>query len=216
MPTPAGDALIVLDIPVRATSTFLIGHGAGGGIDAPDLLAVRDALLARGVVVARFVQPYRVAGRRAPAPAPRLDAAWLAGVAALRARPDLAGLPLVVAGRSSGARVACRTAGRAEAAAVIALAFPLAPPGRPERSRIDELLAAGRPTLVVQGSRDPFGTPEAIAAAAVNGMPTWLRIAGVAGADHGFKGRRADGRSTADCLADVAAAVVEFVSSLPS
>jgi uncharacterized protein len=106
-------------------------------------------------VVVRVTQPYRVAGRRAPAPAAQLDAAWVAVVESL----DRKGLPLVVGGRSSGARVACRTAGTVGAAGIVALAFPLHPPGRPDRSRADELLT-GVPTLVVNGDRDPFGIPE--------------------------------------------------------
>lgn len=133
----------------------VLGHGAGGGIEAPDLVAVTDALVEDGWVVARVEQPYRVAGRRAPAPAARLDAAWLEVVETLRQ----AG-PLVVGGRSSGARVACRTAADCNADAVICLAFPLHPPGKPERSRIDELASVTAKTLVIQGKRDPFGGPD--------------------------------------------------------
>jgi predicted alpha/beta-hydrolase family hydrolase len=214
--TAAGEAHIRLDMAGKATALAVFGHGAGGGIDAPDLLAVRAALLATGVAVARLIQPYRVAGRRSPAPAATLDAAWLDGVRALRRRRGLAGLPLVVGGRSSGARVACRTADAAGAAGVVALAFPLVPPGRPERSRIAELLGAGRPTLVVQGTRDAFGNGDAIraAAAAAGGQPSWLRVVDVEGADHGFAARRADGRGRAACVADAAAAVAAFVAGL--
>jgi predicted alpha/beta-hydrolase family hydrolase len=153
---------VELTLPDGAPAALLaLGHGAGGGVDAPDLRAVRSAALAAGLAVARVTQPYRVAGRRAPAPAPHLDEAWTAVLAGLRADPDrpaLAGLPLVVGGRSSGARVACRTAAGLGAAGVVALAFPLHPPGRPERSRLDELDGAV-PTLVVNGDRDPFGVP---------------------------------------------------------
>ncbi len=124
-------------------------------MDAPDLLAVRDLALAAGVAVARVTQPYRVAGRRAPAPANQLDEAWTAVVATLR-RPRL---PLIVGGRSSGARVACRTAVAVRAVGIVTLAFPLHPPGRPDKSRADEL-DTGLPTLVVNGSADPFGIPE--------------------------------------------------------
>ncbi|GIH12758.1 alpha/beta hydrolase [Rugosimonospora africana] len=141
---------------------LVLGHGAGGGIDAPDLVAVRDAAVAASVAVARVLQPYRVAGRRAPAPARQLDAAWTAVVAALRSggkRYPPATLPLIVGGRSSGARVACRTAREIGAAGIVALAFPLHPPGRPERSRAEELVT-GLPTLVVNGDRDPFGIPD--------------------------------------------------------
>jgi predicted alpha/beta-hydrolase family hydrolase len=154
--TPHGDARVVVDRPDRPVSLLVLGHGAGGDVDAPDLLAVRDAALAASVAVARVTQPYRVAGRRAPAPARQLDAAWTAVLATLR----VDGLPLVVGGRSSGARVACRTAVATGAVGVLALAFPLHPPGRPDRSRGDELLT-GLPTLVVNGDRDPFGVPAA-------------------------------------------------------
>jgi predicted alpha/beta-hydrolase family hydrolase len=141
--------------PVR--SLLVLGHGAGGGVDAPDIVAVRTAALAHGVAVARMTQPYRVAGRRAPAPAAHLDDAWTTVVASLRAQ--FPHVPLVVGGRSSGARVACRTALAVGAAGILALAFPLHPPGKPDRSRADEL-RTGVPTLVVNGDRDPFGVPE--------------------------------------------------------
>lgn len=139
-------------------SLLVLGHGAGGDVGAPDLVAVRDAAVAAGVAVALVTQPYRVAGRRAPAPAAHLDEAWRAVLDVLAERAP--GLPLIVGGRSSGARVACRTAGAVGAAGVVALAFPLHPPGNPTRSRADELLT-GLPTLVVNGDRDPFGVPVA-------------------------------------------------------
>jgi predicted alpha/beta-hydrolase family hydrolase len=155
--TPFGPARYRLDLPGDYAGTLLmLGHGAGGDVDAPDLVAVHDAALARGVAVALVTQPYRVAGRRAPAPAIQLDAAWLAVVA--RLRRNLAFTALVVGGRSSGARVACRTAREAGADRILALAFPLHPPGRPEKSRADEL-ETGLPTLVLNGDRDAFGVP---------------------------------------------------------
>jgi predicted alpha/beta-hydrolase family hydrolase len=158
--TPRGDARIDLDRPDHEAGTLLVlGHGAGGDVTAPDLLAVRDAALAAGVTVARITQPYRVAGRRAPAPASHLDEAWSAAVTALRALPSLSAHTLVLGGRSSGARVACRTAPQLGAAGVIALAFPEHPPGKPDRSRGAEL-RTGVPTLVVNGETDPFGAPE--------------------------------------------------------
>jgi uncharacterized protein len=155
--TPRGPALVTIERPKGpATSLLVLGHGAGGGVDAPDIVAVTHAVLDHGVIVAAVTQPYRVAGRRAPAPAAHLDEAWLAVVAALgRHEP----LPLIVGGRSSGARVACRTAVAAGASGVLALAFPLHPPGHPERSR-DPELRTGIPTLVINGDRDPFGVPE--------------------------------------------------------
>lgn len=160
VPTPRGPAEVELTLPDAAPSALLaLGHGAGGGIAAPDLQAVRAGALDAGLAVARILQPYRVAGRRTPPPAPRLDEAWIAAIEALRAdRPALAGVPLIAGGRSSGARVACRTASALGAVGVVALAFPLHPPGRPERTRIDELDGAV-PTLVVNGDRDPFGVP---------------------------------------------------------
>lgn len=135
---------------------MVLGHGAGGGIGAPDLVAVTAALVAAGWTVARVEQPYRVLGRRAPDRAARLDDAWVSVVGALRRRYRG---PLVTGGRSSGARVACRTAAQVGAAAVVCLAFPLRPPRSPQVSRADELAMAGCPVLVVQGERDPFGSP---------------------------------------------------------
>lgn len=156
MDTPRGPAEVdVADPATMPVSLLVLGHGAGGGVRAPDLVRVRDTALADGVRVALVTQPYRVAGRRAPAPAPHLDEAWIAVVRAI-AEP---GVPLILGGRSSGARVACRTATELGAAGVLALAFPLHPPGRPDRSRADEL-PTDIPTLVVNGDRDPFGVPD--------------------------------------------------------
>nr|MDT0657800.1 alpha/beta family hydrolase [Micromonospora sp. DSM 115978] len=155
--TPRGTARVDHDLPSgEPVSLLVLGHGAGGSVDAPDLLAVRAEAVAAGLAVARVTQPYRVAGRRAPAPAGQLDEAWSVVLAELRAGSS--GRPLVVGGRSSGARVACRTAVAVGAAGVVALAFPLHPPGRPDRSRAGELVT-GIPTLVVNGDRDPFGVP---------------------------------------------------------
>ena len=155
--TPRGPAVATVTDPSGPIRGLLVlGHGAGGGVDAPDLVAVHDAAVAAGLRVARVTQPYRVAGRRAPAPAGHLDEAWTAVVGALR----VPGVPLIVGGRSSGARVACRTAATLGAAGVLALAFPLHPPGKPEKSRAGEL-PDGVPTLVINGDRDPFGVPRA-------------------------------------------------------
>ena len=154
--TPRGPAGIRITDPAGPSLCQLVlGHGAGGDVDAPDLTAVHDAAVAAGARVALVTQPYRVAGRRAPAPAGHLDEAWTAVVAEIAD----GGLPLILGGRSSGARVACRTAEQLGAAGVLALAFPLHPPGKPERSRADEL-PVRIPTLVVNGDRDPFGVPE--------------------------------------------------------
>ena len=155
--TEAGPAQVEIDRPTTATFLLLMTHGAGGGADTKDLLAVRDAAVGLGGVVARVLQPYRVRGASAPGAPGRQDAAWLEIVGALRA--DYPALPLVQGGRSNGARVACRTAVAAGARAVVALAFPLHPPGRPEQSRVAELRGAGVDVLVVNGERDPFGIP---------------------------------------------------------
>jgi uncharacterized protein len=167
--TAAGAARAEVDRPPHATFLVVMTHGAGGGVDTKDLLAVRDVAIARGGVMARVMQPYRVRGARAPgAPGPQ-DAAWLEIIAALR--QQFPGLPLIQGGRSNGARVACRTAVQAGAQAVIALAFPLHPPGRPQQSRADELRAAGTAVLVVNGERDPFGIPDARDASRVVVLP---------------------------------------------
>jgi uncharacterized protein len=167
--TGAGPARVDLDQSASPSFLLVMTHGAGGGVDTKDLLAVRQAGLARGGVVARVLQPYRVRGARAPGASGPQDAAWLEIVTALRER--YAGIPLVQGGRSNGARVACRTAAEAGASAVIALAFPLHPPGRPEQSRVAELRGAGAEVLVVNGDHDPFGVPAAQDAARLVVLP---------------------------------------------
>lgn len=174
--TPHGPAAVELHCAPEGRAGLLLGHGAGHGITAPDLVAATRAALDAGVHVALVEQPYRVAGRRAPAPAAQLDTAWLA-VAAELGETVFADLPLVFGGRSSGARVACRTAAEGQAVAVLCLAFPLHPPRRPERSRIGELDAVPVPTLVVQGEQDPFGCPE----------PAYHREVVLLPGDHGLK-----------------------------
>jgi len=156
--TPHGPARVHLHQVKRPRAGLVLGHGAGGGVKAPDLVAATDAALAADVTVALVEQPYLVAGRRSQPPARQLDAAWIAVVAHLR-EGALGDLPLIVGGRSAGARVACRTAVDTGASAVLCLAFPVHPPGRPEKSRLDELDAVTVPTLVVQGDKDPFGMP---------------------------------------------------------
>ena len=161
--TPHGRANVHL-YPAHAQSpdaVLALGHGVGGGVTARDLETVRDAALSEGLSVALVEQPYRVAGRRSPAPAHQLDTAWTVVLDRLRA-DELAGLLLVAGGRSLGARVACRTAAATGAAAVLCLAFPLQPPRRAAsaaQSRLHELDDVAVPTLVVQGTRDPFGMP---------------------------------------------------------
>ena len=193
--TPSGPAHADIDRPRTAARALLVlTHGAGGGVSSADLDAVRGAALKADIAVVRITQPYRVAGRSSPAAPAKQDAAWLAALATLRKRRALAGLPLVVGGRSNGARVACRTARESGAIAVVALAFPLHPPGRPELTRVAELDGAGVPVLVVQGERDPFGMPS---------PGPDREIVVIAGADHAL--RRELGR--------VASAVTDFVTS---
>ncbi len=157
--TPHGPARVHLHFASAGRAALLLGHGAGGGTDARDLVAAARAAYGAGVHVALVEQPYRVGGRRSPAPAHHLDAAFLT-VADELARRRFDGVPMIFGGRSSGARVACRTQADGQADAVLCLAFPLHPPGRPERSRQDELDAVTVPTLIIQGERDPFGIPE--------------------------------------------------------
>ncbi|HET6909285.1 MAG TPA: alpha/beta family hydrolase [Mycobacteriales bacterium] len=187
VPTSAGEGRVHLagGGPTAPVAGLLcLGHGAGGNITAPDLQAVRAASVEAGWTVALVEQPYRVGGRRAQGPAPQLDAAWTEIVAALRA--DHAG-PLVVGGRSSGARIACRTAVATGAAGAVCLAFPLRPPQRPEQSRAAELAAVGVPVLVVQGERDPFGGPDELRAE----VPAGPEVVGVRG-DHALRAAAAE------------------------
>jgi uncharacterized protein len=160
--TPSGPARAELRPTDRPRGTLVLGHGAGGGIAARDLVAAAGAASGLGLGVALVEQPYRVAGRRSPPPAPRLDEAWIAVVSTLRA-DGFVHAPLIVGGRSSGARVACRTAAATGAAGVLCLAFPLLPPrragGKSAPSRLPELDAVPVTTLVVQGVNDRFGTP---------------------------------------------------------
>ncbi|MCX4723879.1 alpha/beta family hydrolase [Streptomyces sp. NBC_01306] len=179
--TPAGEARITWHPAARPHLVIALGHGAGGGIEARDLQALAAALPPLGVGVALVEQPWRVAGRKV-APAPKtLDTGWRAVWPALR-RP---GLPVVAGGRSAGARVACRTAGELGARGVLALSFPLHPPGKPEKSRRRELTGTGVSTLVVQGARDPFGRPAEFPGAAEFTAGDF-ELVEVADADHGF------------------------------
>jgi predicted alpha/beta-hydrolase family hydrolase len=167
--TAHGPARVELDEVADPRFVLAITHGSNGGVEAADLLAVRDVAVALGGTVARVTQPFRAAGRRAPGPAVKQDEAWLEIVTAVRAR--IGEVPLIQGGRSNGARVACRTARAAGARGVIALAFPLHPPGRPEGSRAPELRGAGVEVLVVNGDRDPFGVPDPADATCVRVLP---------------------------------------------
>jgi uncharacterized protein len=155
--TGYGPATADLEGPARGAFLLVLTHGAGGGVDSADLRAARDAGLAAGGSVARVMQPYRVRGARAPGAPDKQDAAWLEIIKGLRRRRPK--VPLILGGRSNGARVACRTAQATGARGVLALAFPLHPPGHPEKSRDDELRSAGVDVLVINGERDPFGIP---------------------------------------------------------
>jgi predicted alpha/beta-hydrolase family hydrolase len=160
--TPHGQANVYLHGVDEPEAALVLGHGAAGGVTSQDLVAVTDAARSERVSVALVEQPYRVAGRRSPAPAQQLDVAWTAVIERLVA-DELSGLPLIVGGRSLGARVACRTAEATGAVAVLCLAFPLRPPrraaGATSASRLPELDQVQVPTLVIQGERDPFGMP---------------------------------------------------------
>ena len=153
--TPHGPARAHLHVADNPRAALVLGHGAGGSVSSADLVAATEAALARNVTVALVEQPYLVAGRKSAAPAPQLDTAWKAVIEQL----PLDGLPLIAGGRSSGARVACRTAADTNAVAVLCLAFPVHPPGKPEKTRLSELDAVTVPVLVVQGASDPFGMP---------------------------------------------------------
>jgi len=198
VPTPHGEARLLRDRSRHPIATLLLGHGAGGGVDAPDLAGLASALPRNGVSVVRVEQPWRVAGRRL-APRPQvLDECFVAAADRLRVRT-----PLVVGGRSAGARSAARTARQLGASGFLALAFPLHPPGRPDRSRLPELEAVTLPTLVVQGERDPFGAPDE--------FPPDRELVVVPGADHGFRVPKR-GLVTADeAIAIIVEAVLEFM-----
>jgi predicted alpha/beta-hydrolase family hydrolase len=188
--TPHGPARVHRHDVDEPRALLVLGHGAGGGVTAPDLVGATRVAGEAGVSVALVEQPYRVAGRKSQPAAKQLDAAWIAVVSQLRGD-----LPLLVGGRSAGARVACRTADAVGATGVLCLAFPVHPPGRPEKSRLAELDAVRMPVLVVQGDRDPFGMPPSAPG---------RTVAAVAG-DHGLKADRA---AQADAVRSWLAAVL--------
>ncbi|WP_190077475.1 alpha/beta hydrolase family protein [Streptomyces daghestanicus] len=201
--TEAGTARVTWHSARDARLVLALGHGAGGGIEARDLRALAAALPAHGVSVALVEQPWRVAGKKL-APAPKtLDAGWR-GVWPALAAP---GPPVIAGGRSAGARVACRTAAELGARAVLALAFPLHPPGRPEKSRADEMLGAGVPTLVVQGGNDPFGRPAEFPEGPHD-------LVEVACGDHGFAVPKRAPAGQDEALALLTDAVLEWTGSL--
>ncbi|MFF3944004.1 alpha/beta family hydrolase [Streptomyces sp. NPDC001902] len=203
VPTPVGDARVTWHRARRPRAVVALGHGAGGGVEARDLQALAAALPPRGWTVALVEQPWRVAGKKV-APAPKtLDTAWTALWPAL-ARP---GLPVVAGGRSAGARVACRTAVELGAVAVLALSFPLHPPGRPEKSRAGELTGAGVPVLALQGGRDPFGRPDE--------FPEGHEPVEVPYGDHGFAVPKSADLTQEAALSVITDAVLGWLEELP-
>lgn len=196
--TPQGAARLHTDRARRPVATLVLGHGAGGGVGARDLEALARGLPRSGITVVRVEQPWRVAGRRiAPAPAV-LDDCFVAAVDQLRVRT-----PMIVGGRSAGARSAARTAAHLGASGVLAVSFPLHPPGRPERSRAEELLAVRLPLLVVQGERDSMGAPEE--------FPAHLQMTVLPDADHGLKVPARSELGQEDAMAILVEAALEFV-----
>jgi predicted alpha/beta-hydrolase family hydrolase len=213
--TPQGPGRFHVSEAAEPVALLVLGHGAGGGVDAPDLVALGRRLPAEGVTVLRYEQPWRVAGRRVAVRPPLLDEAWLAGLSAVLAAVG-DGLPLVTGGRSAGARVACRTADALGAVGVVCLSFPLHLPGRPERSRLPELLTPRVPRLVLQGTRDTFGTateladqvpPEDAGAAGVRVVP-------LTGADHGGRVLKGGSPTAAELRDEVVRVTGAFVRVL--
>ncbi|MEU9012801.1 alpha/beta family hydrolase [Streptomyces sp. NPDC048479] len=201
--TAAGDARVTWYPAERARLVLALSHGAGGGIEARDLQGIAGVLPQERVTVALVEQPWRVAGKKL-APAPKtLDIGWRGVWPALQ-KP---GLPVVAGGRSAGARVACRTAQELGAVGVLALSFPLHPPGRPEKSRADELLGAGVPTLVVQGGNDPFGKPGEFPEGA-------HELVEVPYGDHGFGVPKRAGMAEAEVVSIITDAVGSWARGL--
>lgn len=198
MSTPHGDARLVSSRSRRPVATLLLSHGAGAGIDTIELEALATALPGQGITVHRLEQPWKVAGRKVATAPATLDDALRAVADKIRPRT-----PMVIGGRSAGARSAARSARDLGAAGCLALAFPLHPPGKPEKSRLDELRGTRVPTLVIQGERDPFGTPEE--------FPAGTNLVVVPGGDHSFKVARSAPVSQADAVAILVEAVLEWI-----
>lgn len=196
--TPHGEARLVVRRARGAVATLLLSHGAGGGIDSRDLAALADDLPRNGVTVVLLEQPWKVAGRKVATPPATLDAGLTAAANRLKTRT-----PLVVGGRSAGARSAARCAKQLGASGCLALAFPLHPPGKPEKSRLPELRAARVPTLVIQGERDSFGRPDE--------FPPGIDLAVVPAADHGFKVPARAGLTEAEAMAIIVESTLEWI-----
>ena len=200
IPTEHGDARLHVDRASRPVATLVLGHGAVRGEGSPDLVALASALPKQGISVFRIEQPWHVAGKKVSARPAVLDDATRSCVDAIRVRT-----PIVLGGRSAGARVACRSAAELGAVGALALSFPLHPPGRPQASRLPELLGAGVPTFVVQGERDTFGGPDE--------FPEDIELTAIPDADHGFKVPKRAMLSQEDTYALIVEAVVEWVTA---
>lgn len=196
--TAYGEARLVTDRARSPMATLLLSHGAGNGIDTHDLEALARHLPRNGISVVRLEQPWKVAGRKVATPPATLDAALLAAAGTLRGRT-----PLIVGGRSAGARSAARCAHQLGAVGCLALAFPLHPPGHPEKSRLHELRGARVPTLVIQGDKDTMGRPEQ--------FPDDIDLSVVPGADHSFKVAARGEVSQAEAMEIVVEATLEWI-----
>ena len=196
--TPHGEGRFVTHRARRPIATLLLGHGAGNGIESRDLEALARNLPRNDISVVRFEQPWRLAGRRVATAPATLDEALVAGYDRLRVRT-----PLVLGGRSAGARSAARCAKRLGAVGCLALAFPLHPPGKPEKSRLPELRRAGVPTLVIQGGNDAMGRPEE--------FPPDIDLSVVPEADHGFAVPARASLSQDDALEIVVESTLEWI-----
>jgi uncharacterized protein len=209
--TPLGPGRFFVDLAEQPTSTLVLGHGAGGGVGAADLELLARSLPNLGCTVVRFEQPWRTAGRTVGAPPARLDEAWTAALGWL-VQQEWVTHPLVVGGRSAGARVACRTAAETKPAAIVCLAFPLHLPGRADKSRLSELLAPTVPRLVLQGSKDAFGAAEELRAAVGEG--SGITVVELPGADHGYRVAKSSAFSSADLREALIVEVSRFIRAV--
>jgi predicted alpha/beta-hydrolase family hydrolase len=198
--TPIGEARISWFQPAgQARAVVVLGHGTATGVESADLQAIARVLPPRDIAVALVTQPYRLFGGFQGSDEASLDIAWR------HVWPQVtrAAVPVVAGGRSAGSQVACRTAKDLGAVAVLALAYPLLGPGSPR-----ELLATGLPTLIVQGTNDPFGQP-----AQFPPLPPEFEMVEVPFANHMFGVPAASG---IDALATVTGAVTRWLEDLLS